>query len=1041
MIAKRLRAHSGVFLSLLAAVAVVSALGVCLVGLLRISATDAVRAEFSSASRAAAGLHVSVLWSDDGEEQDRSMRAAISRAFTGNGRTTPLEVNRALTAPAGSLNLNRVDGGATGAASAAVASYPDLATSAELVAGSWPANRHEASIQADAAKLLALAPGDVIRIGAAELVLAGTWRVTDVLDPQWMGDPLMLSGSSDGVGPIDVGPIVVEEAAWHDMGVTPMALWTITPDAERLTTADVSTIIAATGDVRAALLDASDTDLGSPKARGQLGTTAIEVQEKLNALRAVEPVALVTVAAMALITLLELARLLASARAAENRLLWSRGASERYFVREVMLETGSIAAVGAILGSGVAVTLLSHQAGLASVLAVGTELWAVPVLTTLSTVLVFAIGAVNATRRTDSRGPSSTGRQRTVIGAGVVALVLAAAAASTWQLLLYGSPLSPVAGGGTAIDVFSVLAPSLVIVAIALLGIVAFRGIAYGAERFARTARRLADVLALRTVARSLELAATPILLVSLACGQLVIACAYSTTWSQASAVASELRAGAAIRLSSPTAIGNPVLELAAATPGVTSAVPVVVDTARFGSHTNVFVGATPFAFAHVATGASGHFDGASVAAALRTDLPFPILADGAHAVRLVVETAGMDPPSRIELRLSDATGVAAALPLAREPAPGGAGSGVTTAYAGQLPAAATPATEQGWIVLAVDVRPGAVHSGAPEPRFTLAGLAVANESGESTEIDLGGYWMPRGFPLREEPLASTSGGHGFIQEPGFDLVRMLPSFDGEPSDAVAARVVASQALADRYSVEVGSFFSLDPSGPAPGVSAVVTAVVPAVPGVDDDRSMLVDLHLLQALELRATESLSTPALLWVAADDPATVSAALRDALPGDIQLSSVADDPSRTMLASAAIALWLGAGGSALLAVFAVGATAASQLRARRREVVVLRAIGVSPRMLGSIRLREFGVVLGYATAVGLLIGVSVTYLMVPLFARAAVPAQYESIPTPVQLEPLVAVGAVGALAATLVCMTAVYAGRVIAQARASSTRGEES
>src|SRR5690606_1995683 len=159
-------------------------------------------------------------------------------------------------------------------------------------------------------ELLGLSPGDAIELGDAQVRLVATWRVRDALDPQWMGDPLLLSGVGD-----DIGPIVVDEPVWHEMGVTPAVRWTAIPDASQLTPEDLPVITAASDDRRSAVRNASDAELGSPRAQDRLGSTAAAVQEIVNAVRAVEPVERLSGAATALVALLEVARMLGSTRA------------------------------------------------------------------------------------------------------------------------------------------------------------------------------------------------------------------------------------------------------------------------------------------------------------------------------------------------------------------------------------------------------------------------------------------------------------------------------------------------------------------------------------------------------------------------------------------------------------------------------------------------------------------------------------------------------------------------------------------------------
>ncbi len=68
-----------------------------------------------------------------------------------------------------------------------------------------------------------------------------------------------------------------------------------------------------------------------------------------------------------------------------------------------------------------------------------------------------------------------------------------------------------------------------------------------------------------------------------------------------------------------------------------------------------------------------------------------------------------------------------------------------------------------------------------------------------------------------------------------------------------------------------------------------------------------------------------------------------MRDSLPVGTRFESVATDESRRILGSASVALWAAAAGGVALAILAVGAVAGAQLRSRRDEVVVLRAVGV--------------------------------------------------------------------------------------------------
>jgi predicted lysophospholipase L1 biosynthesis ABC-type transport system permease subunit len=147
---------------------------------------------------------------------------------------------------------------------------------------------------------------------------------------------------------------------------------------------------------------------------------------------------------------------------------------------------------------------------------------------------------------------------------------------------------------------------------------------------------------------------------------------------------------------------------------------------------------------------------------------------------------------------------------------------------------------------------------------------------------------------------------------------------------------------------------------------------------------------------------------------------------------MQSGGDPAGRTVLGSAASALWLGAAGCLVLAVITVIAVARAQLRSRRLDVVALRAIGFGSRDQAAVRRRELGLVLGFGAVAGVIAGATVSLLTVPQLARAAVVEPYASVPTPLAFD--VATLAVGllALVLSLAAIVAVYAARVARHAR---------
>ncbi|MBN9180136.1 MAG: hypothetical protein J0J00_06235, partial [Microbacterium sp.] len=104
-------------------------------------------------------------------------------------------------------------------------------------------------------------------------------------------------------------------------------VWTITPIARQVTPADLPAL-ATVGDriLKALLADAVVGSQGIEKS-GTLDEHAAALQVAIAPLAAVEPVPLLLVAAIGLVTLAELGRLLDGVRTRETSLLRSRGAS------------------------------------------------------------------------------------------------------------------------------------------------------------------------------------------------------------------------------------------------------------------------------------------------------------------------------------------------------------------------------------------------------------------------------------------------------------------------------------------------------------------------------------------------------------------------------------------------------------------------------------------------------------------------------------------------------------------------------------------
>lgn len=1015
---KRMRVHARLFASLLGVVGIVCGLGVGLVGYLGTAATHGVRAQLAGLDGADLAFQISLRQADDAAAQDIAVREVLAEALASDGRSIAISVTRTLEI----LSPLPLGDGAT----VVVQSVPDLPDVGELVDGRWPTSPAEATLQADAAETLGIAVGDTVDLGttATPLVVTGTWQVRDEFAPRWIGDALWVSGSDRG----DAGPLIIDESVWAELGVLPRVAWTVTPDVTAITRADLAVFGELDGEFARVLRAGGELDTSSFGSAGRLPLVARQVLDRLDGLAAVQPLALIVVGSIALLALVELARLLAGVRAKEIELLWSRGATPGRIAGSMAGEAGVTAALGAGLGTAAALGVVALTGeGVAAVRDTGPALWAVPVGATLVSAGLFWISGYRAGRRSARRDTGvQSGRARTIAGAGAAILVTVGAVVSTWQLRLYGSPLTPASGGGTQVDPVAVLAPALVVVALVLVGLIAFPRVAALVERSARARSGVVRALTARNVGRRPQFAAAPIVLVSLAAAQLVVAAAYDATWTRSYDTTSELRTGAPVQAQfGRDGAPDGTIATVAGLPGVTAVAPAAVLSAGVATEFETLVAATPSAIVSIANTGLGTFDAEAAAAQIAPMAWGPQLPAG-DAVALTVTG---DAPDAVTLRLTDAAGATVVLGLT---------SSDGSRFEADLPAPTTGA----WMVQAIDL--------SAAPALALDGLVV-----DGAEVQLGPWWVSR--PIQDdgtfgEPLTATAAGLGYSGA-GFEAapeiddglfhpstsgdVRMVPSLDGTDDDSEAVPAVISQSLADEFALSVGDTVPVALGGFDGAVLMQVVGVQPAIPGSSGDGVLLIDLRRLEALQLRNEVMPPNPGRMWVATTDAAATVAAMRDALPVGTRYQSSAIDPSREALRSAVIALWAAALGGLALAVLAVGAATGAQLRDRREEVVVLRAVGLESRRQAAIRRRELLAVLGYGVVAGVVAGGASAMLTLSALARAAVPGRYGSLATVATVDPPVLAIAFGLLIVALLIAAAAYGRRVRIQARTLSAR----
>ena len=981
LLVKRMRERAIVFAALLAVTAVASGLMVGIVGYLSTAEADGVRSQLAERSGADVALELALTTQPDVAAQDTRVRDLLARVFRDGDRMLELAVTRS------TISTNPVQ--LSTGVKAFVASIPDLDSNAELLSGAWPRSPGEASLQADAAEGLGLAPGDELTVGDTEVTITGTWRLSDPHDPRWVSDPLLLRGIDSAVR----GPIVVAESDLPAIGAATTTRWAIVPDVAALRAGDLDIFIQNWRTIADSMREDRGFNVDSLQRSGRFAAVATSIQSTVNALGAVAPVALLVIGAIALLTLTELGRVLVTLRSREHLLLWSRGDTVVGLTLAAAAEAGIVALAGAAVGGAAGVLAVRLPLDL-----LGPAVLTLPTAVALLATLAFAVTAFTATRSI-ARGvaPEEGGRAARISGIAAPAFLSLAAALSTWQLLLYGSPVTPSRDGGTQVDPIAVLAPALVLLALVSLALAAAPLAARPLDRL--SARSTGTALVTRTLARRTRLLAAPLVLCALAAGQITLAAGYAQTWDTAYTATAALRAGSElIVVDSQAPLSPGVLADVSGASGVSAVASVYSEEVVVGETPASMIAATPAALLALASRAGGVFDAAGAAEKISTPLNGPVLPASTREVTITV-AANSTVPVDLALLVADEFGVQQELVA-------------TGTYSVEI-----PGTHGELRVLALIV-------GLPDNGPTS--LSVTGMTADGTDVDLAGSWSAAGFdPLLVE-VTPTPTGAGFRDADGLRSVRITPSL-GFSSDDIHPPVLVSSALAQAARINVGDVvpISLDPRFDTFG--CVVAGIIPAVPGARSESGVLVDGSVIEAIRARLYRETPTPQIAWVGAADPGSSWQALRETVPAGVSVRALAVDENRSILGSAAVALWLGAAGAGILTLLALIAGAGAQLRSRRGEVFVLRALGISDRQLAAGRRRELGIAIAVGIGVGVVAGVVVTALTLAALARAAVPDSYEALPIAVALHPLGL--ALGLTALTLTCavIVAAYGRRV--------------
>lgn len=992
----RSRAQLGTLVATALVVAVVAFLASVMTGLALRSPDAAVRATLDREPAATTSLALETTRSTDAAAQRDAVRSVLRTQFRG----APLRTAETAFVPSASV--------AGGGSATVIVASDDVRARVHLLSGRWPSGPAEAAVDDGFARSHRLAAGGSLVFdgpdGPAPVTVTAVWRPANPAAPAWLG---LGDGSGDG-------RVIASAAVADAAGDGIAAQWVVTPDATRVTAAQLPRLHAGFAGVSDALSENSTAAPSPFSSAGQALATVSAMQRSVVALEAVIPVPLAVLAVCSVIALALLGRLLSDARRPETRLLRSRGVTLPALAGASAAESAAAAVVAVALGAlGAQAVLLpltgGPAAGLAGVLDV-----VLPPLATLAAAVATATLTTVVTARslTDAPGAVEAGRARSAVSAGLAVLALVAAAVTLWRFLVFSST-----AGVDGVDPAGVLAPAAVLCAIALLGLSLFGPAAAAVERLAGRGRGVEGVLPARQVGRGIALFSGPVALIVLAVGSFGFAAGYAGTFSGFLHDSTLLTTGAAVRADLGTA--GPARSAAALSPASTlsrggaTVSPAVVDDGTVGDTDVAVVVADAARLPGLVPVGPYLFDAAKVATALpsRGGIPGADLPTSDRSLGLHVATsagAGGASPTAVTAWLATAAGEA--VPVTVRPEADGTAN---------IPL--TPDGPRRLVAVDVTTEPQA-EAEASDVEVAVSGLPQA-----------GGDWsLAPGAFATSSAFEASSPGHATAA-----TLDQAASARFAPGGETPLRLVVTRALADDDALQVGQ--RIDVRGAMGDLTGTVAQIVAAVPGTASERAVLADYSAVTAQLLRTTTSATRASSVWATAADASALRARVAAAAgPGAVVTTADGTFVSR-FLSGAVLSTWLGAAGCALLAVAAVAAAISSSLRRRRGEVVVLRAVGLSGgQQAWSRRLEVIGVAVASAVF-GLAGGVAVVLLVANTLARLSVVTAPSTLSVQGRVDPVGLALGLGGLTAALALAVWAYGRGVRRQAADTAYREE--
>lgn len=401
-----------------------------------------------------------------------------------------------------------------------------------------------------------------------EVTVSGVYAVKDPTDAYWLEDELDITGVSESASLTTLGPLVVDVTVFYtDVTTGSSAMrWSAFPDFDAIQVEDMSPIVSQLDHLEDDLN--SDREVGNQMhVETGLGTILRATGRSLLVTRSAVLILTVQMAVLAVYALLLAANLLADSREIETNTLRARGSSNGQLLTMSAME-GLILAIPALLvGPFLAAWALRALNGVGPLTAIGLDIepnpsstsWLLAGVAALGCVVALMVPAYRSARRFGSVRANRARQEPIGLArrAGVDVVLLAVAGLGLWQLARYGVPLTQTIQGSLVIDPLLVAAPALALLAGGILTLRALPLLARLGEGLVARSRSLVPALGVWHLGRQSKRFSRSALILTLALAVGVFALAFDATWQKSQNDQAGFVTGADIAAVPSTLVGS----------------------------------------------------------------------------------------------------------------------------------------------------------------------------------------------------------------------------------------------------------------------------------------------------------------------------------------------------------------------------------------------------------------------------------------------------------------------------------------------------